>query len=179
MFIARYKHIVPSGRIIANRLIALTITLSFIATLVPIAIASASKSSTMPCCVGKDAGHCESGIPAQKFSLPEPDPMCGLTTPEAENDGHTIVAEPSPKESHHSQGQTAESASLSQQCHTDCCACFGGLARNQRERGTAHTNSRQSWPSKKLSYLEASSLLFLSDIGWEQASPRGPPVTLL
>lgn len=195
MFIARYKHIVPGGRIIASRLVALTIALSFIATLVPIAIASSNKSSTMPCCVGKDAGHCESGIPAQKVSLPEPEPMCGLTTPEAENDGNTIVAEPSHIEFHHSQSQTAESglsnaetsssqsaaesASLSQQCHTDCCACVSGLARNQRERGTAHANLRQSSPSKKLSYLEASPLLFLSDTDWEQTSPRGPPVSLL
>ena len=195
MFVARYKHMVPSGRIIASRLVALTIALSFIATLVPIAIASSNKSTTMPCCVGKDAGHCESGIPAQKVSLPEPEPMCGLTTPEAGNDGITIVAEPSHHESPHSHGQTAESGlsnaetsssesaaeseSLSQECHTDCCACVSGLARNQRERGTIYTNFRQSSTSKKLSYLEASPLLFLSDTDWEQTSPRGPPVSLL
>jgi hypothetical protein len=195
MFIARYKHLVPTGRIIAGRLVALTIALSFIATLVPIAIASANKSGTMPCCVGKDAGHCESGIPAQKVSLPEPEPMCGLTTPEAGNDGITIVAESSHKESPHSHGQTAESGlsnaetsssesaaeseSLGQECHTDCCACVSGLARNQRERGTVYTNFRQSSTSKKLSYLEASPLLSLSDTDWEQTSPRGPPVSLL
>lgn len=195
MFIARYKHIVPTGRIIASRLVALTITLSFIAALVPIAIASANKASTMPCCLGKDAGHCESGIPAEKVSPPEPEPLCGLTPAVSEDAARTIVAEPSHRESHQSQSQkaesglsnaepsssesAAESASLSQQCHTDCCACVSGLARNQRERGTPHTNLRQSSPSKKLSYLEANSLLFLSDTGWEQASPRGPPVTLL
>lgn len=195
MFVARYKHIVPSGRIIASRLVALTIALSFIATLVPIAIASSNKSGTMPCCVGKDAGHCESGIPAPKVSLPEPEPMCGITTPEAGNDGITIVAESSHQESPHSHGQTAESglsnaetsasesaaesAWLGQECHTDCCACVSGLARNQRERGTVYTNFRQSSTSKKLSYLEASPLLFLSDTDWEQTSPRGPPVSLL
>lgn len=195
MFIARYKHIVPTGRVIASRLVALTIILSFIATLAPIAIASASKSSTMPCCVGKDAGHCESEIPAQKVSLPEPEPMCGLANAEAENDANTIVAEPSHQESHHSPGQTAESglsnaetsssenaaqsAALSQQCHIDCCACVSGLTRNQRERGTANTNLRPSSPSKKLSYFEASPLLFLSATDWEQTSPRGPPVALL
>ena len=86
----------------ASRLVALAIALSFIATLVPIAIASANKSGTMPCCVGKDAGHCESGIPAKKVSVPEPEPMCGLDTATAENDGITIVAESSHNESHHS-----------------------------------------------------------------------------
>jgi hypothetical protein len=195
MFIARCKHIVPGGRLIASRLVALTITLSFIATLVPIAIASTNKSSTMPCCVGKDAGHCESGIPAQKVSLPEPEPMCGLTTPPAENDGITIIAEPSHKESHHSLSQTAESGlsnaetsssqsaaesiTLSQPCHTDCCACVSGLARNMRERGTTHSNLLRTLPSRNLAYLEAKVNLFLSNRGWEQTSSRGPPLSLL
>lgn len=193
MFIARYKQLVPPGRIIASRLVALTITLSFLATLVPVAIASVSKSSTMPCCVGKDAGHCESGIPAQKTPPAETEPMCGLDTATAEDDGITIVAEPSSKESHHSykaesglsnaestsSERAAESASLSQPCHTDCCACVSGLARNLRERGTSHTNFRQSSTSKNLSRFEVSPLLFSSNDNWEQTSPRGPPIVLL
>lgn len=193
MFIARYKQFVPRGRKIASRFVALTITLSFIATLLPVAIASTNKSNTMPCCVGKEAGHCESGIPAPKVSLPETEPMCGLTTPASEDDGITIVAEPS--HNLHLKSQTAESGllnaettssqnaaesvALSQPCHTDCCACVSGLARNMRERDTAQTNLRQGSPSKSLSRFEGSPLLFLSNTAWEQTSPRGPPVSLL
>lgn len=193
MFIARYKRFVPRGRRIANRLVALTIMLSFIAMLVPIAIASANKSNTMPCCVGKEAGHCESEIPAPKISVPETEPMCGLSTAAPEDDGITIVAEST--HSRHSQGQTAESGlsnaetssseraaeshSLGQTCHTDCCACVSGLARNMRERGAAQTNLRHSTPSKSLSRFEDHLLLFLSNENWEQTSPRGPPITLL
>ena len=189
MFIARYKQLVPIGRII----VAITIALSFITTVVSIAGASANKSSTMPCCVGKEAAHCESGIPAKKISLPETEPMCGLTPPEPVDDGITIVAEPS--HSKHSQSQTAESGlsnaetsssehaaeslSLSQPCHTDCCACVSGLARNLRERGTPQTTIRQSSSARNLSPFEATPLLFSANGNWEQTSPRGPPVSLL
>lgn len=194
MFIARYKHLVPSGRVIANRLVALTVTLSFIATLVPVAIASASKSSTMPCCVGKEAGHCESEIPAQKISLPEPEPMCGLDNAAAEDDGITIVAESPRNESHHSHSQNAEvglsnaesssssaaeSVTLSQPCHTDCCACVSGLARNLRERATPHANFRQGSTSRNLSRFEVSAPFSFSNGTWEQTIPRGPPIALL
>ena len=183
------------GAKLLNRLIALTISLSFIATLAPIAIASANKSNTMPCCVGKEAGHCESEIPAKKIPPAETEPMCGLDTAASEDEGITIVAEPSQKESHHSHSQNAEfglthaettssesaaeSATLSQPCHTDCCACVSGLARNLRDRGTPHTNFRQGSASRNLSRFEGSPLLFLSNGTWEQTSPRGPPIALL
>lgn len=192
MFIARYKQIVPSGRKIASRFVALTIVLSFIAMLLPIAIASANKSSTMPCCVGKEAGHCDSGIPAPKVSLPETEPMCGLTTAASEDDGITIVAKPS--HPHHSQSQTAESGlnaeqsssesaaesiTNSQPCNTDCCACVSGLARNMRDRGPAQMDLRHSLTARNLSRFEESPRLFSSNGNWEKTSPRGPPTALL
>lgn len=192
-FFPAEKLLRTSRREIARGIVAFTIALSFIATLAPIASAAASKSNTMPCCVGKEAGHCDSGIPAPKVSLPETEPMCGLTTAESEDDGITVVAEPS--HTHQSQSQTAESGfanaetsssnnaaesvSLSQPCHTDCCACVSGLARNMRERGTPLTNLRQATPTRSLSRFEVRPLLSSSNDNWEQTSPRGPPLSLL
>ena len=191
MFVARYKHIVPSGRIIASRLVALTIALSFIATLVPIAIASSNKSTTMPCCVGKDAGHCESGIPAPKVSLPEPEPMCGLDNSGIENDDITIVAEPSHNESHHSLSQiaettaestshAAESTSVSKPCQMDCGACAASASRQQRrERGIVQPATSHNPSLITHSRFENQPSSFLSNGDSKQTSPRGPPADLL
>src|SRR5215212_10968572 len=93
--------------------------------------ASLNTPSTMPCCVGKTAGHCESGIAAKKVPPPKSEPMCGLKGAELEDDGITIVAEPV-VESQHSHSHSAEtsssqpaaeSASLSSPCQMDCSAC--------------------------------------------------------
>lgn len=188
MFVARYKHIVPSGRIIASRLVALTIALSFIATLVPLAIASSNKSTTMPCCVGKDAGHCDSGIAAKKVPPPKSEPMCGLDGAELEDDGITIVAQPTETESHHSLSQTvktdtsqtvAESNSLSQPCNMDCVACAAVATRQQkRERSFIPPTTFQNASLPALSYGEDQTLRFSTSDYWEQINPRGPPQEL-
>src|SRR4029079_13149964 len=99
MFIARYKQIVSLRRKIARPFVAITIGLSFIATLLPVASASLTKLSTMACCVGK-AGHCDSGIAAKKIRPPKSEPMCGLHGAEMEDDGITIVAQPVAEPSH-------------------------------------------------------------------------------
>src|SRR5262245_16912924 len=99
MFIARYKQIVPLRRKVTRPFVALTIVLSFVATLIPVASASLTKS-TMACCAGKTAGHCDSGIAAKKVPPPKSEPMCGLHGAEMENDGITIVAQPVAEPSH-------------------------------------------------------------------------------
>src|SRR5215210_4355014 len=78
----------------------------------PVRIANASldKANAMPCCTGKAAGHCESGISAKKVPPPTSEPMCGLKDGRLEDDGITIVAESVP-ESPHSHTQTATSTS--------------------------------------------------------------------
>src|SRR5688500_19956269 len=100
MFIASYKQIVPTGRRIASQFIAMAMAISFLATLLPIASAWANDSNTMPCCVGKTAGHCESGITAKKLPPPDTEPMCGLDNAQTADDEITIVAEPSHTDSH-------------------------------------------------------------------------------
>ena len=183
MFIARYKHIVPSGRELANRFIAITIALSFIATLLPIASAWANNSNTMPCCVGKTAGHCESGIAAKKVSEPDPEPMCGLDNAQTADDDITIVAEPSHNESHHasesSPSQTAvEPLSVSQSCQMECGACAATSSRQQkRERAIVQAISHQTLPLTLHSRFEILPFSFSSNEDWEQTSPRGPPAS--
>ncbi len=57
---------------IVSRLLACLVALSFFATLVPVGTASAEKETIMACCVGKKAGHCDSGLSAKK-SAPQHD----------------------------------------------------------------------------------------------------------
>jgi hypothetical protein len=183
MFIARYKHFVPTGRRIASQLIAIAIAVSFLAMLLPIAVASAT--NTMACCIGKTAGHCESGIAAEKVPEPEPEPMCGLSDPHGEDDEITIVAEPVKHESHYSaetssSSRAAETLSLSRPCEMDCCACAVASSRRQRrDDASAEFIARLLWPSLTASQFESVSLSFSSNEDWEQTSPRGPPVSVL
>ena len=191
MFIARYKQILSLRRKAARPFVAITIALSFIATLIPVASASLTKSSAMACCVGK-AGHCDSGIAAKKVPPPKSEPMCGLHGAEMEDDGITIVAqpvaEPSPTESQHSHSHTAEtnssqpaaeSASLSQPCHMDCASCATAATRQQkRERNTVQPTAYHNASLTMLSFDEDQPLLFSSNEDWEHVIPRGPPLSL-
>ena len=183
MFIAPYKHFAPMGRRLASRLIAMTIVMSFLAMLLPIAIASAT--NTMACCIGKTAGHCESGIAAEKVPEPEPEPMCGLTDPHAAGDEITIVAEPVKNESHHSaetssSHNAAETKSIGRPCQMDCCACAVASSRRQRrDDASAEFIARLLSPSTTASQFESVSLSVSSNEDWEQTSPRGPPTSLL
>ncbi|HET7114048.1 MAG TPA: hypothetical protein VFI57_10405 [Pyrinomonadaceae bacterium] len=149
-----------------------------------IANAAFNKANTMPCCAGKAAGHCESGIAAIKVPPPAPEPMCGLHGATPESDGITIVAEPV-AESPHSHSQTAESsssqpaaesASLSSSCHMDCGACATAASRQQkRERSIVLSSTYQTASVTTSSKYEDESLLLSSSDNWPQAVPRGPP----
>ena len=159
------------------------VALSFFTTLVPIAGAAANKANAMPCCVGKAAGHCDSGIAVKKPPPPE-EPMCGLHNDSEEDDGITIVAEPTHTESHKASAASssqpaAESASFSQPCHMDCGACLSSSTRQQkRERGVAPATTSQTPLPSAFSRFENSPVLFSSNEDWEQTSPRGPPSDL-
>jgi len=156
------------------------VALSFFATLAP--IASASKDA-MPCCVGK-AGHCDSGIAAKKVPPPPAEPMCGLDNAAAEDDGITIVAEPSHKESHASFSQTAEttshaaeSTSVSKPCRMECGACAAASSRQQKRERALVVAGHQALTSNPTSRIEHLPLVFTSNEDWPRINPRGPPVT--
>src|ERR687891_1680513 len=95
-------------------LLCFFVALSFIAPLLP--IASASSDSTMPCCAGK-AGHCDSGIAPKQVLPPTSEPMCGLKEATMEDDGITIVAQPSDTQSQHPHSHTASSPAESNSSH--------------------------------------------------------------
>jgi len=162
------------------------VALSFTAAFVPIIVA-ANNSNAMPCCAAK-AGHCDSGITAKKPPQPK-EPMCGLHAAGAEDDGITIVAEPSQIESHHSLSRTgetastevaAESASLSKPCRMECGVCTASSLRLQkRERAVFQPATLHDLSISTLSKYETLSLLFSSSDGWKSTSPRGPPADLL
>ena len=167
-------------------LLCLFVALSFLMPLLP--IANASPSSTMPCCAGK-AGHCDSGIAPKQVHPPTSEPMCGLKEATMEDDGITIVAQPSQTEHSHSHSQSADtnssrpaaqSASLSKPCRMDCGACLSGSSRTQkRDRVAVETIAlRSSSPAftDRFNYL---SLSFSSNEDWKQTSPRGPPADLV
>ena len=166
--------------------LCLFVALSFLAALVPIVVA-ANNSNAMPCCVGK-SGHCDSGIAAKKPPQPK-EPMCGLHEASTEDDGITIVAEPSHTESHHSLSRTgetastevaAESASLSKPCRMECGVCAGiSLRLQKRERAIVHPTTLHGLSISALSRYDTLPLLFSSNDDWKSPSPRGPPADLL
>jgi hypothetical protein len=165
------------------RFLCLFVALSFLTALVPIVSASIDKSSTMPCCAGKAAGHCDSGIAPKPIPRRFAEPMCGLDNSESANDANTIVAEPTKPESHHSHSQTAEttshaaeSLSLSHPCPMDCGACTASSQRQQRrERGILQPIAYHI-PSLNIdSNYENQPISFSSNEDWDQINPRGPP----
>ena len=180
---SRNKRIAVSIRF----LLCLLVALSFTAPLLPIVSAS-SGSSTMPCCADK-AGHCDSGIAPKQVLPPISEPMCGLKEATMEDDGITIVAQPSQTESPHSHSQTAEtdrsqpaaeSASLSEPCQMDCSACPASSIRTQkRDRALAPEMALRISSPTTSDRFKYQSLLFSSNDDWKQTSPRGPPSDLL
>jgi hypothetical protein len=195
MFIRCYKNIVSIGREMVVRLVAITIVLSFFAILAPIAGASWGKSAVMACCIGKEAGHCDSGLMADEPPLPpEPEPMCG-------SHSITIVAEPA-AHSHNSRhtgessaqagaefqvsGETeadaeskagVESASLSRPCPMDCGACTTSTLRVQkRQKDIIQAKTFHSVPGAITPFKDLARV-FSSNKSWTTINPRGPPAT--
>ena len=171
-------------RLCVEKLVAIAIAVSFFAILVPISSASSDKANAMACCVGKTAGHCDSGIPAKK--TPPPEPMCGLDNSELENDDITIVAKPSQHESHslsqtaETNSHAAESTSVSKPCQMECGACTASASRQQRrERGIVQPATDHNPSLVVYSRFENQPFFFLSNENWKQTSPRGPPADLL
>jgi hypothetical protein len=204
MFVARYKHRIPSGREITSRLLAIWIAISFIATVVPIASASWEKSGVMACCIGKEAGHCDSGLTGHRYPPPPPpEPMCGLTSTSL--DSITIVAEPATK-SHNSRHSaespsslagaesqaggnsqtdaetrvTAESPSIHKPCQMSCGACTARASRLQkRQKDIIQAKTSHVFASGAILRFENLPRVFSSDQSWTHISPRGPPATSL
>jgi hypothetical protein len=152
---------------IVSRLLACLVALSFFAILVPVGAASAEQEKLMACCVGKKAGHCDSGLTSKK-SAPQ-------------HDHNTIVADADQTGSHDSSLRTAaESTAVRNPCNPDCCGAVSTAKPQQkRERGTAQAKVRYQ-PSARIFFASEHTLSFVSLAGYlSQISPRGPPAFFL
>ena len=152
---------------IVSRLLACLVALSFFAILVPVGTASAENETIMACCVGKQAGHCDSGVSAKK-SAPQ-------------HDHHTVVADAENSNSHDSSLRSAaESTAVRNPCNPDCCTTFSTARTQQkRERGTVQAKVRYQAPAAILFVTDNTPSSVSSNDYWAQISPRGPPAFLL
>lgn len=152
---------------IASRLLSCIIALSFFAILVPIGTALAEKEAIMACCVGKKAGHCDSGLTAKK-SAPQ-------------HDHDTIVADADNTDSHDSSLRSAaESTAVRNPCNPECCATVSTVRSQQkRERGTAQARIQYHAPARILFDTDNTPSSVSATDYWAQISPRGPPAILL
>ena len=152
---------------IGSRLLACIVALSFLAILAPIGAASAKQQTVMACCVGKKAGHCDSGLSSKK-SAPQ-------------HDHNTIVADTGENGSHDSSLRTAaESTAVRNPCSPDCCGTVSTVRPQQkRERGTAQAKAHHH-PPAAIVFATNNTPASVSSSGYlSQISPRGPPASLL
>jgi hypothetical protein len=163
---------------LVSRFLAVLILSSFAVTLLPIAGTSAEQSS-MPCCAGKSAEHCDSGLTAAKTPQPKPEPMCGLISPATLNpDEVTVVAEPvhthESSASPSSTSPAAESDTVEQECQMDCGACTTATSRHKRD-AVAHERIADRAQTTNTVRFKESKPLFSSNEVWTRINPRGPP----
>ena len=160
-----------------SRFLVLFVLSSFALTLLPIATTSADHSS-MPCCAGKEEGHCDSGLLTPKPPPPPvTEPMCGLTSHHSQTSrkaettsSHTDV------ESNASQVSAAES--ISEPCHMDCGACATVTTRNKRQKSLINARIALSAPATTAAVFNNSISFYSSNENWTRINPRGPPSTL-
>ena len=152
---------------IASRLLAFLVALSFFASLVPVGTASAENETIMACCIGKKAGHCDSGLSAKK-SAPQ-------------HDHDTIVTGADDSNSHDSSRRSAaESTAVRNPCNPECCATVSTVRTQQkRDRGAAQAKVQHDTPAGILFAPENSPSSFTANDYWAQISPRGPPAFFL
>ncbi|HEX2272058.1 MAG TPA: hypothetical protein VHH35_21125 [Pyrinomonadaceae bacterium] len=162
---------------LASWSLLLVIISSFAATFLP--LITSAEESTMACCVGKTEGHCDSGLTAPKAPQPEPEPMCGMTSPAVLNpDEVTSVAEPvhthESSATSSSTSPAAESNTVEQQCQMDCGACTTATSRHKRDSLALQRIAHRTQTTTTVRF-EESKPLFSSNDDWTQISPRGPP----
>lgn len=167
-----------------SRFIAVLI-LSSIAVSQLAIVSTLAEQSTMPCCVGKTEGHCESGLMAPKTPEPVSEPMCGLTsaaTPALDLDAVTVVSEPVRAESHDhsatpSSSPVAESNTVEKECQMDCGACATVTSRHKRDHVVLARLTHQA-PAVTTVHFENTNSVLSANEYWTQISPRGPPANL-
>ena len=159
-----------------SRFFVLFILSSFALTLLPIATTSADHSS-MPCCVGKEEGHCDSGLLTPKPPPPVTEPMCGLPSLHSQSSRIAETASThADAESNTSQVSAAES--ISEPCHMDCGACATVTTRNKRQKSLIHARITLHAPAITAAVFDNSISFYSSNENWTRINPRGPPATV-
>lgn len=156
-----------------SRLLVLFVLSSFALTLLPIATTSADHSS-MPCCVGKEEGHCDSGLLTPK-PPPVNEPMCGLSSLHSQS-SHKAETTSSHADVESSQVSAAES--ISEPCHMDCGACATVSTRNKRQKSLIHARIALHAPATTAAVFDNSISFYSSNENWTRVNPRGPPSTV-
>jgi hypothetical protein len=152
----------------ARRSVAAVVALSFFAMIVPVMSVSFATDSTMACCAGKSAGHCDSALKLAK-PKPKPEPMCGHKS-EPVDDDVTVVAE----EIQASSEPAVTPSSIGKPCHTDCCASVARSKQSKRERVSLRPSAPQKRPTI-LTVKETLTAVGESTNYVEHLIPRGPP----
>lgn len=163
---------------LVSRLIAVLILSSFAVSQLAI-VSTLAEQSTMPCCVGKTEGHCESGLTAPKAPEPVSEPMCGMpsaATPALDLDEVTVIAAPAHAESHSSSSSSpvAESNTVEKPCQMDCGACATATSRHKRDSVVLSRITHKELTTATVRFAE-SKPLFSSNEAWTRINPRGPP----
>jgi len=175
-----------SSKLQMNRLRKFTISLvgrflvvfilgSFAVALLPLA----TSASSMSCCIGKAAGHCDSGLKAHKPAPPPDDPMCGLKaqplTPES-LDAVTVTAETvDHPDSHEHKGNAFKTPSVQQHCQMECGACATATSRLKREKTVVQAKTSYAPLVTIIARVENQAPISSSNQKWTRISPRGPP----
>lgn len=149
-----------------SRFVALLILSSFAVALLPIVSTSAEES--MPCCAGKSAEHCDSGLTAPKPRPVITEPMCGLDwTPPS----HDVKAVTKPI----TDPVSVDSTSVEQDCQMDCGACAAVTSRHKRQKSFGADRVTDDAPATVTSRFDDSSSFHSSNENWTRINPRGPP----
>lgn len=142
---------------------AVLILSSLAVALLPIVSTSAEESS-MPCCAGKSAEHCDSGLMAPKPRPVITEPMCGLPSSPPANTA-TVATDP----------LAIEAVAVEQECHMDCGACATVTSRNKRQKAVVQARLTLIAPATSSFHFDNSIFVYSSNENWTQLNPRGPP----
>ena len=145
-----------------SRFLAVFILSSFALTLLPIANTAAE---SMPCCAGKSAEHCDSGLLAPKPRFVPKEPMCGLHSAPKLTAASTVASDPVP----------VESVSDDQECQMACGACATATSRHKQKNSLIQTRVTHHAPPTVAILLDNTSSFYSSNESWTLINPRGPP----
>ena len=151
-----------------SRLLALVILSSFVVSQISI-VSTLAEESSMPCCVGRTEGHCDSGLTKPKPRPVITEPMCGLkSSPPASAPAHKIiVATDDPV--------AVDAAAVEKECQMDCGACATVTPRHKRQKSLIQARVTEEAPATIVTTFNHAVSVYSSNENWTQINPRGPP----